>query len=88
MTLPTMPSKLSMKLLIQRPMSPVSSFDMREVSRRWRKLPSPSAMVRTSSVISCRRAARRRGPKLRKYKAPQPSRPACSRYSQSSGRPL
>ncbi|MNR42326.1 hypothetical protein D3C85_1608320 [compost metagenome] len=63
MTWPTTASRLSMKLLIQRPMSPLSSLAMVAVSRRWRRLPSPSAMVRTTSVIAFKRVARRRGPR-------------------------
>ncbi|MNJ61696.1 hypothetical protein D3C77_575010 [compost metagenome] len=88
MTWPTIPSKLSMKLLIQRPISPASSLPRRVLSRRWRKLPSPSARVRISSVISCMRAANRAGPKRAKEPAPSNTRAASSASKASGGRPL
>ncbi|MNE80648.1 hypothetical protein D3C80_1772370 [compost metagenome] len=83
-----MPSRLSIKLLIQRPMSPVSSDTRRRLSRRWRRLPSPSAMVRITSVMPVIRVARRFGPKVAKHQAPASNMPPSTRSNAQSGRPL
>ncbi|MNN31704.1 hypothetical protein D3C81_1454020 [compost metagenome] len=87
-TSPTMPSRLSMKLLIQRPMSPVSSFAKRLRSRRWLRLPPPSAMVRITPVISPMRRANLRGPKAANSRLNSTSRPRLSRSSTLCSSPL
>ena len=87
-TSPTVLSRLSMKLLIQRAMSPVSSLLIRLPSRRWLRLPPPSAMPRITPVISSRRRARRRGPKVTNSRLDSASRPTSSSSRVPSGRPL
>ncbi|MCY1414010.1 hypothetical protein D9M71_294490 [compost metagenome] len=63
-TCPTTVSRRSMKLLIQRAMSPLSSLAKVLVSRRWRRLPSPSAMVHSTLLMPFNLAARRLGPSM------------------------